>query len=697
MRVIFATVAAIGGALLAASFIVCAATGAGSEAAWIAIGPLPFYAVALVGFLRRPDNRVVWWLLGLSVAFLAEVTLGDIFLPMAARHLGTTSSVTAALAIVRQWAGTGTVFAGVGLIGLFPSGRVERSYERAAMWVVGLVGLLCPLIDAVSASNVGLGDIPEENAPIVRSALSVHALSSWGGPSEFVYRIYPFWMIVGLGMLALRYLRSAPAQRRQIRWLLLGTTVSLMLWIPLLLMIWWLSDVHTIIATIGAVVLTPLALTTTLGSLLGALFYTGVFGIDEPSRRRLVRLIVGASITVLLAVLAVCAGLLVSLIAPVGIAVVVAVVVAIGCEALRRRLVTAADRWVFGARLAGYARLSRFGESLTRTPGSIQLLGDLAGEIRRSLDLTWARVCIEPTIGALRTVTDGTPTDEVAAAVPIAYHGITLGRIECGLRRDGPLLDEDRRLLAYFAAQAGAGIQNLHLDAELRHQTRELAASRDRVVQAQDVERRRIQQVLHDGVQQEIVALSAKIGLIRAQLRRGDTGVVDSLESVQRDLAAALRDVREIAYAIHPPVLSDRGLLEAVEAQASRLAVPMAVRADASLRGVRFPEHIESTAWYVLAEALTNVVKHARATEVEVSLDRQDGSLGLVIRDDGCGFDSSRPRGLGLAGLTDRLDTVGGSVMITSSIGLGTSVRVHIPVDHGPVDHGPVDREARGV
>ena len=301
-------------------------------------------------------------------------------------------------------------------------------------------------------------------------------------------------------------------------------------------------------------------------------------------------------------------------------------------------------------------------------------------------------MCIEPAIGALGTVTDGTPAGDVAAAVPIAYHGITLGRIECGLRRDGPLLDEDRRLLAYFAAQAGACLQNLRLDAELRHQARELAASRDRLVQAQDVERRRIQRVLHDGVQQEIVALSAKVGLIRAQLRRGEAGVAGSLESMQRDLASALRDVREIAYAIHPPVLSDRGLLEAVEAQASRLAVPMAVRADAGLRGVRFPEHIESAARYVLAEALTNVVKHAGATEVEVSLDRQDGCLGLVIRDDGCGFDSSRPRGLGLAGLADRLGTVGGSVTITSSIGFGTLVRVHIPVDHVLAD-----REGRGA
>ena len=300
-------------------------------------------------------------------------------------------------------------------------------------------------------------------------------------------------------------------------------------------------------------------------------------------------------------------------------------------------------------------------------------------------------------------VTDGTPGGETAAAVPIEYRGTILGRIECGPRSDGPLLAEDRRLLAYFAAQAAVGVHNLHLAAELsrrieeiRDQAAELAASRDRVVAGQDAERRRIQRVLHDGVQQEIVALSARAGLVRQQLLRGDPAAADGLADMQRDLATTLQDVREIAYAIHPPVLSDRGLLEAIEAQSSRLALPMAVRADPRLRGVRFGEQIEVTAWYVLAEALSNVVKHAGASEVEVSLSQQDGRLGLVIRDDGCGFDLDRPRGLGLTGLSDRLDTVGGSLTINSGAGLGTSVCVHIPVGQEPVGRDQESGPERG-
>ena len=386
------------------------------------------------------------------------------------------------------------------------------------------------------------------------------------------------------------------------------------------------------------------------------------------------------SIGVVLAVLAVLAGVMTSLVAPVAVAVAVAVAAGAAGQTVRPRLEHLADRWVLGARLAGYASLSRFGESLTRVPGSAALLRDLAGEIRRGLDLTWTRVSLEPPGGqadavAEGPVVDGTAAGEAAAIVPIEHRGTALGRIECGPRTDGPLLAEDRRLLAYFAAQAAVGVHNLYLAAEL-------AASRSRIVAAQDAERRRIQAVLHDGVQQEIVALSAKAGLVRQQLLRGEAAAADGLAEMQRDLATTLQDVREIAYAIHPPVLSDRGLLEAIEAQSSRLAVPMAVRADPGLRGVRFAAQIEATAWYVLAEALSNVVKHAKASEVEVSLVRQDGTLGLVIRDDGCGFDPGRPRGLGLTGLSDRLDTVGGSVTISSEAGLGTSVCVSIPVRH---------------
>ena len=687
MRAIIAALAALGGGVILAACVVSVATGDGSEVYWLLIGPMSFLVLGVAGFLRQPENRMVWWLVGVGVAFGCDAALGDVFLPMAENHWGVTASATAAIALLEHWFAVAGPVAGVGLFGLFPSGRPERAYERVVIWTVVLAGFLLPLLEAVSEANIApAGGPPDSVPPVLYRALWVPALAPLGGAAEAVYRTFPAWPVIGVVLLALRYRRTDGAQRRKIRWLFLGLAVSASLWIPAALL-WQLADPDNAAAAAASNVLSYLGLATTLGSLLVALFYTGVFGIDRPARRASVHRVLRVSIAVVLAVLAVLASLLASRVAPTAVAVAVAVAAGAAGQAVRPRLEHAADRWVLGARLAGYANLSRFGDSLTRGPGSDGLLRDLAGEVRCGLALTWSRVTLEADGGPPRVVADGEPSGEPAATVPIEYQGAVLGRIECGPRSDGPLLAEDRRLLAYFAVQAAVGVHNLHLAAELsrrveevRDQAAELAASRDRVVAGQDAERRRIQRILHDGVQQEIVALSARAGLVRQQLLRGDPAAAGGLAEMQRDLATTLHDVREIAYAIHPPVLSDRGLLEAIEAQSSRLAVPMAVRADPRLRGVRFGEQIEATAWYVLAEALANVVKHASASEVEVSLSQEDGRLGLVIRDDGCGFDLGWPRGLGLTGLSDRLDTVGGSLTITSGAGLGTSVCAHIPV-----------------
>jgi signal transduction histidine kinase len=690
MRAIVAALAALGGGMILAAFVVSVARGDGSEAQWLLLGPMPFWLIGLIGYLRQPGRPVVWWLVGVGVAFGCNIALGDVFLPLAAEHWGSTSSVTAAIALLYLWFAVAAPVAGVGLVGLFPSGRPERAYERVVIWTVVAAGFLLPLLEAASLADLSSDGGPSGSlAPIMFPALHVPALAPLGGTAGAVFRTNPAWTLIGVALLALRYRRTDGAQRRQIRWLLFGITASLSLWIPAGAL-WQLADPDSTAASVAAELLSGLAEVTTLGSVLGALFYTGVFGIDEPARRAFVHRVLRVSIGVVLSLLAVVAGVLTSLAAPVAVAVAVAVAAVAAGQAVRPRLEQATDRWVLGARLAGYASLSRLGERLTRAPGSAELLRDLAGEIRRDLDLTWTRVSLQPPGGPAHaaavgtaavgtaaggTAVDGTAVGEPAAVVPIEHRGIALGRIECGPRTDGPLLAEDRRLLAYFAAQAAVGVHNLYLAAEL-------AASRNRIVAGQDAERRRIQAVLHDGVQQEIVALSAKAGLVRQQLLRGDAAAAEGLAEMQHDLATTLQDVREVAYAIHPPVLSDRGLLEAIEAQSTRLAVPMAVRADPGLRGVRFAAQIEATAWYVLAEALSNVVKHAKASEVEVSLVRQDGTLGLVIRDDGCGFDPDRPRGLGLTGLSDRLDTVGGSVTISSEAGAGTSVRVTIPVGH---------------
>lgn len=378
---------------------------------------------------------------------------------------------------------------------------------------------------------------------------------------------------------------------------------------------------------------------------------------------------------------------------PVGAVVLLVAAAALLFQPAQRRLERLADRWVFGARLDGYEVLTRFGAMLETSPGPADLLPRLAAAIRDGLGLQWARVRLDltpvggslPTVGAAGLEPGDAP--EPAFIVALIHGGTTLGRIECGDRRDGPLLEEDRRLLANLAGQAAAAAHNLHLTAELsdrldliRRQATELTASRARVAQTQDAERQRIQRDLHDGVQQDLVALTANLALARERLRRGDPRADESLAELQRDMGGLLGQLRDFAHAIHPPVLADQGLLEAIEAQAARLPLEVVIKADPGLRGVRYPPQVEAATWYVVSEALTNAVKHARAHRVLIALAQPDGHLAVEVRDDGCGFDQAAVRGLGLASLADRISIVDGALRIDSSPGRGTTLRAEVPL-----------------
>jgi signal transduction histidine kinase len=669
--------AVLGGLALAAAVPVGLARGQTSEAEWVLIGPLPFYLIGLAGFLRRPDNRAVQWLLWVGVGFVIGSSVGEVLAPLAGGSAAVPEWAYALIWLVHSLADHGGAFAGLGLLAFFPSGRPSRPFERWVLGIAGAEAVLLPLVilitQASEADSFGAG-------PRLPQVLAVPGLLPYGHIVSVLSRTYVLWEVLGFGILTVRYRRTDADERRRIRFFLFGTALSAVFgWLPLLLGSALVRHETSATNAVFAA-LTVIALGLPLASLLVALFHNGVFGIDQPSRRAQVGCWLEVAIAAGLVAVAVAAGLAVGLVAPAPVAIGTAAVVMAGLQVVRRRALGFVDRAIFGARLDGYLLLDRLGTALERSPGSAELLRELAGTVRRALNVTWVRVTLSHLPSAV--VTAGSPEGEPEATVDIVHDGVGLGRIESGPRVDGPLLGEDRRLLEYFGRQAGAAMSNLHLTAELAAQTRELAASRDRIVQARDAERRRIQRDLHDGVQQEIVALTAKVGLGRQWLRRGRPGTEEILGELQRDLGALLDHVRDVAYAMYPPVLSDRGLLEAVEAQAGKLALPMAVRADPALRGMRFPPPIEATAWYVLAEALSNVVKHAQASEVEVSLHRVDGALRLAVRDDGLGFDPALVAGgLGLAGLSDRLGTVNGSVNVDSAVGQGTLVTVRIPLE----------------
>jgi signal transduction histidine kinase len=198
------------------------------------------------------------------------------------------------------------------------------------------------------------------------------------------------------------------------------------------------------------------------------------------------------------------------------------------------------------------------------------------------------------------------------------------------------------------------------------------------LVEAQDFERRRIERNIHDGAQQQLVALGVKLSLAQ-RLLRGDVDAADRmLDQLRGEATQALDDLRELARGIYPPLLADRGLVEALQAQARKAPFPVQVDAGGDIG--RQPQELEAAVYFCVLEALQNVAKYANASRVAVRLLASGGSLVFDVTDDGVGFDAgATSHGTGLQGMTDRLGALSGGVTVTSSPGTGTTVTGTLP------------------
>jgi len=236
--------------------------------------------------------------------------------------------------------------------------------------------------------------------------------------------------------------------------------------------------------------------------------------------------------------------------------------------------------------------------------------------------------------------------------------------------------DDERELVRAVAAATTLTLENERLTSELQAKVEELRASRMRIVESGDAARRRLERDLHDGAQQRLVSLALSLRLLRSRLE-GDPEAVSELEAARAELEQALDELRELARGLHPSVLSDRGLDAALDGLVHR--APLPVELDGT-PGERLPDRVESAAYFVVAEALTNVAKYADATHASVHVSREDGRVLVEVSDDGVGG-ADPDTGSGLRGLLDRVSALGGSLDVESEPGRGTTVRAAIPCE----------------
>jgi len=263
-------------------------------------------------------------------------------------------------------------------------------------------------------------------------------------------------------------------------------------------------------------------------------------------------------------------------------------------------------------------------------------------------------------------------------AIPVRHQGVLLGALSVVTRRGETLTSTEQRLVDDLAEQAGLVLKNVGLTADLQRRVEELRASRQRLVAAQDGERRRIERNLHDGAQQHLVAVAVKLGIAQMQAAKDPEKARLSVEALKGDVDEALETLRDLARGIYPPLLAEQGLVAALQAHARKATLPVEV--DATGIG-RYPQELEAALYFCTLEALQNVQKYAGASSARLRLHANDTELSVSVSDDGCGFDVEHARrGAGLTNMEDRLAALGGSLHLESRPGHGTTLTATVPV-----------------
>jgi signal transduction histidine kinase len=680
---------AVAAAALAGAVVVDVA-GSSLEAS-AALGLPTILVFSVVGALivsQRPDNPIGWILAaqGLSLA------LGSLAGEYATYALKTKPGSLPG-GEVMAWIGTWIWFPGIILLMtflllLFPDGRLPSRRWRPIAWLAALALLLAVVPMAVTALSVPgsmLIEITDDAPAAAPTAFKVaYNLQIAASLLTFVLGI------VSAASLIVRFRRAKGDERAQLKWFALGGAFAVVAIIA-----------NSPLFNIGGSVLPAIALMTLPVAIGIAMFKYRLYDIDVVINKTVVVAALAASVTAVYLLIVVGIG------AAIGnrgepnvvLSIAATAIVALAFQPLRVRARRLADRVVYGKRATPYEVLSEFSERMAGSystedvlPRMARILGEGTGATRTEV---WLRVGSElqltawwPEDADAGKAPLPSPSGELPPfpgsdrAFPVRHQEELLGALTLAKPANEPVTPAEDKLMSDLASQAGLMLRNVRLTAELQARLVDLRASRQRLVTAQDEERRRLERNLHDGAQQELVALAVKTRLAEGLVGRDPEKEREMLSQVQSGLTEALQTLRDLAHGIFPPLLADKGLTEALRAQARKSAVPVEVRAEAL---GRFSPESEAAVYFCCLEAMQNVAKYADASGVILRVEREGGGITFSVEDDGRGFDpDTTPLGAGLQNMADRLAALGGEVEIRSEPGRGTRVGGHVPSD-GPV------------
>jgi signal transduction histidine kinase len=685
-------------ALFLAAVALTLASGVTSEPAWGselggAVWALSMVNFAIVGVLilrAQPSNSVGWTALAIGLAvqlgtfsgsYRDFVFLGDHRLPAAS-----------VIAWVAEWEWVLWVgAAGIYFLLLFPNGHVLTHRWRAIGWLGALGMTIAFIVTAFLPGRL-------TSAPYLRNPLGIEGARSTLEALAVGIVLIPF-SIVGAGAsLLVRFRKSSGELRLQLRWLATaGAVVALVYAVTLgATLLWsamnqggddypgWLRAVQDLANLVWVAI--PIAAGI-------AILKHRLYDLDLVINKALVLALLAAFVASVYILVVAAIGNSIGLRGEpnLGLSIVATAVVAVAFQPARQRIERFARRVVFGERADPYDVLARFSDDVAGTYALDEVGPRMARVLAAATGAERAEVWVETSDG--RTLAGIFPvgaapksedTGKSRAFVAVTHGDETLGHLLL-VKPPGEGVDRrQRRLLQDVAGQAGLVLKNVALFEELRaqfvqiqQQAEDIKRSRERIVSAQEEERRRIERDLHDGAQQRLVNLSLSLAVLERQVRSsGDQATANALGVTVAELNESLTELRELARGIHPAILREAGLAAALRSLAERSSIPTSVT-DA-IDG-RLPEIVEATAYFVASEALVNAARHSRARAMQMNANVTDGHLTLTIVDDGVG-EVDLQAGSGLRGLQDRVAALGGTLEISSNPS-GTRLVARIPCE----------------
>jgi signal transduction histidine kinase len=635
---------------------------------------------------RRPTNPVGWLVLVSGVSIRTEA-LGTDYARSALTASGAGLPGSDLAGWLANWFWAPTYAALFLSMLLFPTGRLPTRRWRPVAWLAVAAAVLVGAAGVLYSGPLDTLDALQFDRP--PSLISGHPLHLPASLDALLARLFPYplvlllsaGLLVSSASLLARYRLAGSRERRQIKWVVYATSVGVMLFVAASL--GGLGTWRTALVVLAfAVQVTAVGI---------AVLNEQLYDIDRLITGTFVFGVLWLGITLAYMGLTAGLGLTVGERLPVPAAVTFTLAVALLVQPARGWLERVAHRWVFGTRLSDYELIAVLGTSLEQAGGPQELAKRSAAAVRQGLGASWVRVrVVSASTGGTPVALDGIELADSSPpelTVPLAIGEEPVGSIECGPKRRGGTYDErDHELLTTLGRQTVLALRNASLAQELAlrlqelgRQAEELTASRTRLVHAEEAGRRRIERDIHDGVQQQLVALMAKVRLARNRLARDPSRVEAVLVEVQEDARQALQDLRALAQGIHPSILGDRGLVEALEARLGHLPLDVLLETDGVARGTRFAEAIEGAAYFLVSEAVTNTLKHAGAVRAHVRLNWAEGVLGVEVTDDGRGFDADGVERHGLRGLADRIEALGGTFQVESQPEHGTCLVATLP------------------